>query len=71
MCNKGNVGAIKNLRELSAFVEEDCVSMLKRVVHIVLSNDKNLSTKEDFPRLSVDVMISNKVNSIINSSISR
>lgn len=62
---------LKILREPSMFVEEDRVSMLKRVVQIVLSNDNNFSTKEDCLRLSIDVMLSNKVNGIINSSTNR
>ena len=62
---------LKILREPSMFEEEDRISISKRVVQIVLSHDDNLSTKEDYLRLSIDVMISNKVNRMINSSTHR
>ena len=48
---------LKILREPSMFEEEDRISILKRVVQIVLSHDNNFSTKEDYLRLSIDVMI--------------
>ena len=37
----------------------------------MLSHDNNFSTKEDYLRLSIDIMISNKVNRMINSSMHR
>ena len=60
---------LKILREPSMFVEEDHVSTLKRVSQIVLSNDDDFSTKEDHLCLSVGFVMSNNVNSAINSSM--
>ena len=37
----------------------------------MLSHDNNFCTKEDYLRLSIDVMISNEVNRMVNSSTYR
>ena len=53
------------------FVEEDRINTLKRLVVIVVSNYKMFGKNQDYLCLSVDAMINNKVNSMIEASTNR
>ena len=59
------------LIEPSTFVEEYRINVLKRLVGIVVSNDKILGKKRDYLCLRIDSMIRNKVNSTIEVSTNR
>ena len=62
---------LKILREPSMFIEEDRINIIKRLVGIVVSNDNNFSKTQECSCLSADMMISNKVNAMIEASTNR